>query len=143
MTNLKDFLSGKKYIYLNSIHYISHSDECQTKPKVNCIDKYSCEYKGNAIEVTATRSVDFSPKCFFSAEISYTVIHEFDENKYDDFRIEEYDLSQIVEEDKNYYIPDEMDRVSLILAQITDSFEGRPLITAPYSTFEQTENPSE
>ncbi len=143
MTNLKDFLSGKKYIYLNSVKYINHDDEVKTTPEMNCIDDYVCQYKDKAIEITVTRYVSFSPTCIFSAEISYTVIHKIDESKFDSFNIAEYDLPKIIEEDITYFIPDEMDRVSLILSQITDAFEGRPLITSPHFMFNNTKNETE
>lgn len=143
MTNLKDFLSGKKYIYLNSVKYTNHDEEVQTRPEMNCVDDYVCQYKDYAIEITVTRYVNFSPTCFFSAEISYTIIHKIDESKFESFNIAEYDLPKIIEEDITYFIPDEMDRVSLILSQITDAFEGRPLITSPYFMFKNTEDETE
>ena len=43
-----------------------------------------------------------------------------------------FDLENEVANDIEYFIPDEMDRISLLISQITDSFEGRPLITAPH-----------
>lgn len=131
MTDLKDYLSGAKYIYLDSVKYINHDDTVQTKPEMNCFDDYICQYKDDSIKITVTRYVNFAPTCLFSAEVSYTIIHKFDKSKCKNFNISEYDLQKIVQEDIDYFIPDEMDRVSLILSQITDAFEGRPLITAP------------
>lgn len=140
MANLKDYLSGTKYIRLNYVKYFNYDEDVQEKPILNCSDNYRCEYKDDSIEITVTRNVDFTPKCFFSAEVSYSVIHTFDESKYDSFDEKMFNLNEIIKDDISYYIPDEMDRVSLIISQISDSFEGRPLITSPRFKFKSKDD---
>ena len=137
MSNLKDYLSDTKYIQLNSVKYTNLNTEIKSKPELNCFDNFECNYKEKAIEIKVTRYVNFTPKCLFSAEISYSIIHKFDESKYKGFNKDDFDLQKIVESDLDYYVPDEMDRVSLLISQITDAFEGRPLITSPHFLFNE------
>ena len=132
MQNIKEYLSGKKYISLDSVKYDYTYKESISNPQLICKDDYNVQLKENKIIITVTRHVEFEPDYFLVSDISYSVTHELLNEKKEDFLNANFNLREEIEKDRDYFIPDEMDRVSLIISQLTDSFEGRPIITAPY-----------
>ncbi len=135
MHKLKDYLCDEKYIKLNSVNYINHNDSLETDVSLNCEDEMEFKYHNYSIEIVVTRCVDFKPKSLFEIKISYSIIHNIDEKYHGNFKIDDFNLHEEINSDLEYFVPNEMDRVSLIISQITDSFEGRPLITPPQFIF--------
>ena len=135
--SLKEYLLEKKYIYLKGINYINSSESPGTQPELNCSDSISVRKEHMSIFVEIKRSVSFIPTCYFTADLSYEVELQIDPEKSSDFEMQGIDFETEIRENINEYVPDEMDRLSLLLAQITDSFEGRPLITVPQFHFEK------
>lgn len=135
MAILRDFLSNHRYIQLNEIKYHALNNELPKKPKSVYFDDFNVECENNSIIITVTRHIKFEPECFFTADVSYSVTYSILNEKYEDFSKENFNYTDEVKSDLENYIPDEMDRISLIISQITDAFEGRPLITAPRLCF--------
>lgn len=135
MSILKDFLSDHRYIKLNEVKYHTHDNEIPKNPKLVYFDDFNVECENKSIIITVTRHIKFEPKCFFTADVSYSVTHSILEEKYEDYSKETFNYFDEVKSDLEYYITDEMDRISLIISQITDAFEGSPLITSPHLCF--------
>lgn len=133
MANIMDYISDEKYIRLNSVNfeYIYKHTKKTDNIELKCYDDYKEYFDEDKIIITVSRYVDFEPKEFFTAKVSYDVIHELIPDKIEEFKEKSFDLKHEIENNLEYFIPDEMDRVSLIISQLTDSFEGRPLITSP------------
>lgn len=102
--------------------------------EVEAQDSVTWKKKADCLHVECTRHVGFEPACNFEITVTYSVDHYLKEQNALD-SLDEKVIEQEVQSDILFYIQEKqglMGRVSLIIAQLTSSFNGAPMILPPY-----------
>lgn len=132
--NLKEMLSKKIRIGLKSIKYDYIGDICE-ESEINYYDEARAgDITPDYLEVLVTRKVFFEPEDIFNLEVTYYVLHFFDDS-IDSLDIpDRSDIDREINEDIEYYTESEQAKVSLLISEITTAFSLNPLITIPVFT---------
>lgn len=136
MKKLSDYLEEKRGIRLKEVNFtaVEMSDQ-DSDFIVN--DYYIVSKNEKEIIVTVTREVGFEPENGFKISASYDIIYKLIEDLIDEFNESNIDIEKEIAEDKETYIWDEMNRISLIISQLTSSFDNIPFVTRPFIRFEE------
>lgn len=137
MKDLLEYFEDQKYIKLKEVSYCDVSSE--SKRKLNTKDYFDVTESDNDIYVLVQRQLGFNSESSYFIKAAYEVRYIIKSDLLEEFKSRKFDLKKEFASDPNKYIIDEMDRISLIISQITDSFEGRPLVTRPFFKFEESE----
>ncbi len=138
---LKDLFNKRCCIQLEKVEMKALSDPPADAKKIEVTaeDSVAWKKKADCLHVACTRHVGFEPACNFEITITYAVDHYLkEENALD--KIEEKEIEQEVQSDIPFYIQEKqgpMGRVSLLIAQLTSSFNGAPMILPPYYQLEE------
>ena len=133
---LKDLFNKKCRIQLEKAEMKALNDPPADAREIEVTAEDSVTWKKEAdcLHVECTRHVGFEPACNFEITITYAVDHYLKEKNALD-TIEEKEIEQEVQGDIPFYIQEKqglMGRVSLLIAQLTSSFNGAPMILPPY-----------
>jgi hypothetical protein len=125
---LKELLSKKIRLGLHTVKYNFLGDLCE-ESEIDFYDEINIgQINKEFFEVLVTRKVFFEPKDVFDLEVTYYVHHLFNEN----ITLPSIDeVKEAVFSDVEYYTHSEQAKVSLLIAEITNSFSSSPLITPP------------
>lgn len=107
--------------------------------EITAEDSVTWKKETDCLHVECTRHVGFEPACNFEITVTYAVDHYLKEKNALD-KIEEKEIEQEVQGDIPFYIQEKqglMGRVSLLIAQLTSSFNGAPMILPPYYQMEE------
>lgn len=139
---LKELLNNRCRIRLENVEMKALEDPAEDVSGVEVLvtDSLVCQKKPDSLHVECTRKVGFEPACNFEITVTYSVDHYLKElDMLDDVPMET--IEQEVRQNIPFYIQEKrglMNRVSLLIAQLTSSFEGAPLILPPYYQTEET-----
>lgn len=133
---IKEKLNGRAMTNLQKVELNEVPSETG-KPipgaELNYMDQISWEVFAKKLRVKLTRTVKFEPETLFSIVVSYYVDHELrEENSLANIPME--DFKQEICNDLSYYLCEQdgtMSRVSLIIANLTSSFGGLPVVLPP------------
>ena len=133
---LKELFNRKCCIQLEKTEMKALEDPAEDAKEIELRvnDAVSWKKKENCLHVECTRKVGFVPACNFEITVTYSVEHYLKEKNALD-HIEDAVIEKEVAEDASFYIQEKqglMNRVSLIIAQLTSAFNGTPLILPPY-----------
>lgn len=126
-----DIFSGKKSIELDSIRYKRFENEDVNKDvqiKLSLEDVVSVETNEKYLGIVLQRILKFEPVSPFDLEVSFIIKHYLKEPDVD---WEKIDVSELIEQNKSFFIQEQMETVSMLIAQITSAYGRKPIITPP------------
>ena len=141
---LKDKLTGRYSATLRKVelHEVQSSEKKCEESVVKYKDEISWNISPSNLKVAFTRVVAFEPEKLFWVEVSYYITHELiGENALEEVSSEE--IKAEICADLSYYLQEQhgfMARVSHIIANLTSSFGGTPIILPPALPQEQDLN---
>ena len=126
---LKDYFEDEIQIILANIDYkdISTKSDSARISVADSIDDIS--FDGEKLKLVVSREVWFEPKAVLDLKVTYIAI--FTAKTEDCDKIRATNISDAVNEDKDYFAGIALDRVSMIIAIITSAFGSSPLVTPP------------
>lgn len=141
---LRDLLDSRCKAKLEKVEMNALEAPAEDAERVEIImdDSIRCVKKPDALRVECTRKVGFDPACSFEITVMYSVEHSLKETSALE-AVPQETIEKEVRENIQFYIQENrglMNRVSLIIAQLTSAFEGVPMVLPPYF---QTERPEE
>ena len=133
---LKDLFNKRCRIQLEHVEMKALEDPADTVEEIEISVKDSVTWKKNedCLHVECTRHVGFEPTCNFEITVTYSVEHFLKEKNALD-AVPDSEIEKEVQEDILFYIQEKqglINRVSLIIAQLTSSFNGAPMVLPPY-----------
>lgn len=140
---MKELLNKRCRIQLENVEMHALEDPAEEPGGLEIVvsDNVTAKKKPDCLRVECTRHVGFDPACKFEITVTYSVEHYLKET--DMLKdISDAAIQKEVEENIPFYIQEKrglMNRVSMIIAQLTSAFDGAPMILPPYY---QTEEPT-
>lgn len=140
---LKDLFGQTIRVGLSEINMrdMSSPSDSETSPELRVEDSFSFSKNENYLRVEFTKAVSFDPPSVFNLSVSYFVEHILNHpgslNSIPDAKIREEIINDI-----GYYSQQSQGfamRLSLIIAQLTSSFGGPPLVLPPQLDVESKE----
>ena len=139
---LKDMLSGKYTAGLSHVelHDLPEPDKPQENATLSYSDAIKWTKLPHALRVEFTRNVGFIPEGILTITVSYYVDHELqEENSLKDISADT--MKSEICSDLPYYLQESQgfpSRVSQIIANLSSSFGGTPVILPPTLPTEET-----
>ena len=130
--NLADCFASEQEFYLDKITYnrIDKSNE----PKeylLNCTDNIDVEVNKDIVKLTVNRVLQFEPREIFELSISFGAILKFKKEKKEAYDWQKINLEEEFRENGEFVLGNLMQRISLLVAEITSSYGQSPLILFP------------
>lgn len=132
---LRELLNKKCLIRLDHVELDTlqePSDDAEIE--MSARDSVEWEKKPDSICVKCTRTVKFEPECAYKVTATYSVEHFLnEENALDE--IPDNEIDEEIQKNISFYIQERkglLNRISLVIAQLTSSFNGVPVVTPPY-----------
>lgn len=138
---LKELLNKRCRIQLENVEMHALEDPAEEPGSLEIVvsDNVTAKKKPDCLRVECTRHVGFDPACNFEITVTYSVEHYLKET--DMLKdISDAAIQKEVEENIPFYIQEKrglMNRVSMIIAQLTSAFDGAPMILPPYYQTEE------
>lgn len=132
---VKEKLTGKYTATLQKVelHEVPSVEKVCSGAKLRYRDEVKWNPSPNTLKVEFSRVVGFEPEAVFSIVVSYYVEYELtEENALQDISAEQ--LKEEICSDLSYYLQEKegfLSRVSKIIADLTSSFGGVPVILPP------------
>lgn len=133
--NFQDNFNGKISIGLSRID-LKNSTNKESTLQPFLKDYYEYSFENRALIIEAFRQINAQDQLDFKIITSYKIVHEFKETVSADSLISKFDIKEEIKNNINYFIPDEYDRLSLIISNLLSSFGGSPFVTIPFAQFE-------
>lgn len=129
--NLEKYFLPEQVFYLNSINY-KLMQITSTENILNCIDNLSVEVNdAEGVKVILTRSLEFNPEGIFELNVSFGANLKFNEETKNEINWHEINLAEEFRVSGNFVIQNLLNRISLLIAEITASFGQSPIILPP------------
>ena len=131
IANLGKYFQQEHAYYLNHINYrIIENNVEEAAP--GCVDHISAEVQGSEqVRVILTRTLKFEPESLFELSVSYGVILKFNSENKDEINWHGIQLAEIFKENGGFALQNLMNRISLLIAEITASYGQSPIILPP------------
>lgn len=132
INNLADYFVPEQEFYLDKVCYNRINKSGKIKEySLNCIDNIEAEVNGDIVKLTVRRLLKFDPEEVFELSVSFGVILKFNEEKKNDYDWTNMDLAEEFRENGQFVLKNLMNRISLLIAEITSSFGQTPIILPP------------
>ncbi len=132
INNLVDYFVSEQEFYLDTISYNRMDKKEQTTEYLlNCIDNIDVEVNEETVNLIVKRVLKFEPEEIFELSVSYGAILKFDKNKKNDYDWEKMNLAEEFRKNGQFVLGNLMNRISLLIAEITSSFGQAPIILPP------------
>lgn len=130
--NLVDYFETEQEFYLDKVVYnrIDKKEEAE-EYSLNCIDNIDVEVNEGIVKLTVKRILKFKPEEIFELSVSYGAILKIKEEKMEEYDWDEVDFEEEFRENGQFVLGNLMNRMSLLIAEITSSFGQSPLILPP------------
>lgn len=132
--NLSEYFLPEQQFYLHKLTYnriVENADE--EASSLNCTDNISVElYDGDMLKIIVTRDLFFDPDMLFRLSVSFGADLQFDHQKKKEYDWENINLAEEFRDYGDFVTANLMNRISLLISQITSSFGQMPLVLAPY-----------
>ncbi|MGN0370692.1 MAG: hypothetical protein ACI4EW_09115 [Butyrivibrio sp.] len=131
MNSLVNFFETEQEFYLDNISYNRIDKKGQTKEySLNCIDTIKTNIYEDVLRLTICRTLKFEPEEIFELSVAYGAVLKFNKAG------KELDWSKINVEEEfrengQFVTANLMNRISLLIAEITSSFGQTPIILPP------------
>lgn len=130
--NLADYFLPEQEFYLDKISYDRiGKNENAKEYSLNCIDHIKADLNKNIVTLTVTRVLKFEPEDIFELSVSFGAFLKFNEEKKNDYDWETINLAEEFQTNGQFVLGNLMNRISLLIAEITSSFGQSPIILPP------------
>lgn len=132
ISNLVDYFMAEQEFYLDKVSYnrIDKKEEAK-EYSLNCIDNIEVKVNGDIVKVTVTRVLKFDPAEIFELSVSFGAILRFNTEKKKDYDWQNINMAEEFRENGKFVLGNLMNRISLLIAEITSSFGQTPIILPP------------
>lgn len=135
MLSVKRFLSGKIEMGLDCVTFQDIGRPPSNDVSFFYEDSVSTEIQDKCLVVRIQRFLHFEPDSLFHLNVTYFVKHAYSEGVEKKAHevlqsMSDGELQAEIMGDVKYYTQDQLDRMSLLIGQITSTF-GEPVITPP------------
>ncbi len=132
ISNLIDYFEAEQEFYLDKILYNRIDKKEQANEySLNCIDNIEVAVNENIVKLTITRALKFDPEEIFELSLSYGAILKIKKEKKEEYDWDKINLAEEFRENGEFVLGNLMNRISLLIAEITSSFGQIPLILPP------------
>lgn len=129
IANLVNYFMPEQEFYLDKISYSRIDKKGQaTEYSLNCIDNIETEVFEDSLRLVVKRALKFEPEEIFELSISFGVILKFNKENKGDYDWNTINLSEEFRENGQFVLGHLMNRISLLIAEITSSFGQPPLV---------------
>ena len=129
--NLEKYFLPEQTYYLNGITY-KIIETSAVERELNCIDNINVEVNdADGVKLILTRTLKFAPEGIFELSISFGALLKFDEKVKDEINWHEIKLAEEFGINGDFVLRNLLDRISLLIAEITASFGQSPIIVPP------------
>ena len=131
--NLAQYFMQEHEFYLQSVSYNRIENvEDETEHSLNCFDNIKADVERDSfVRITVTRSLKFDPDELFELSISFGAILKFDPEKKDEYDWHKVNMAEEFRENGEFVLSNLMNRIALLVAQITSSYGQMPLVLPP------------
>ena len=134
--NLSDYFLPEQEFYLHKINYdrITSGESGIRKSEIslNCTDNIVAEVNDlDEVKIIVTRSLYFDPEDVFCLSVAFGAELKINPNKKNDYNWHELNLAEEFRDNGDFVVSNLMNRISLLIAQITSSFGQQPLMLPP------------
>ncbi len=130
--NLSEYFEAEQEFYLDKVSYHRIGQKKQAgEYSLNCIDSIEAEVYGETVRLTVKRVLNFEPEGVFELYVSFGTVLKFIREKKKDYDWEKVNLSEEFRENGQFVLENLMNRISLLIAEITSSFGQAPIILPP------------
>lgn len=135
ISNLAEYFENEQEFYLDKVLYNRIDKKLQEEEhSLNCFDNIEVKVSGDVVKVTVMRSLKFEPEEIFELSVSYGAILKIKKEKEMDYNWNQIDLAEEFRMNGQFVLGNLMNRMSLLIAEITSSFGQAPLILTPRIT---------
>lgn len=131
--NLSDYFEKKQEFYLETISY-KRSDKIEPSVKeykLNCTDTIRCELLESGIKITLNRELKFDPDQLFNLTVVFCSVLRFSKERETEIDWRSLNLAEEFQNNGQFVLHNLMNRMSLLIAQITSSYGQTPVILPP------------
>lgn len=128
--DLIKYFMPKYTFYLNSIEFNRIEDQAPVKDLVfTCTDTISADLKEDSkVEVILTRHVACEPKGLFDITVSFGAVLTLNPERIEDYQWKDINLAEEFTENGDFVISNLLNRITLLIGQITSAAGQSPLI---------------
>lgn len=132
ISNLADYFVSEQEFYLDKVSY-NRIDKTEgiREYSLNCTDNIEAEVNEDIVKLTVRRFLKFDPEEIFELSVSFGAILKFNGEKKDDYDWTKINLSEEFRENGQFVLGNLVNRISLLIAEITSSFGQSPIILPP------------
>lgn len=131
--NLSEYFLPEQQFYLHKLTYdriVTNTDE--ETSSLNCSDNISVEINDrDMLKIIVTRNLFFDPDMLFKLSVAFGADIIFDPQKKGEYEWENINLAEEFREYGDFVTVNLMNRISLLISQITSSFGQMPLVLPP------------
>ncbi len=132
INNLSDYFVSEQEFYLDKIFYNRiDKNEHVKEYLLNCIDNIDVHINEDTVILTVQRVLKFNPEEIFNLSVSFGAILRFNEEKKGDYDWTKINLAEEFRENGQFVLENLMNRITLLIAEITSSFGQVPIIPPP------------
>ena len=130
--NLADYFLAEQEFYLDKISYSRIDKREKAKEySLNCTDSIETKVNGDTLDLMVTRALKFDPEEIFELSVSFGAVLTFDKEKKNEYVWEEINLAEEFRKNGQFVLNNLMNRISLMIAEITSSFGQTPIVLPP------------
>ena len=130
--NLKDYFDVNQEFYLDKVSYRRIETQIHAERHLlNCNDRIEVKSNENIVKLTVERTLKCDPEEMFELSVSYGAILKFKEDNKNDYNWSEINLSEEFKENGEFVLRNLLNRMSLLIAEITSSFGQSPIVLPP------------
>lgn len=132
ISNLADYFVPEQEFYLDKVSY-NRIDKTESigEYSLNCTDNIEAEADEDIVKLTVSRLLKFDPEEIFELSVSFGAILKFNGEKKDDYDWTKINLAEEFRENGQFVLGNLVNRISLLIAEITSSFGQSPIILPP------------
>lgn len=135
INNLFQYFKKEQQFYLESVKYERLEKSTQIGEeksfRLNCLDDLHVNVDDKNIKLVVTRRLQFDPEGIFFLEVSFGAVLSFIPEKKHEVQWDEMDLEEEFRQQGAFVLGNLMNRISLLIGQLTSSFGQPPIITPP------------
>ena len=132
ISNLADYFETEQEFYLDKIVYNRLDNKQQPEVySLNCFDNIEVHVNADIVKLTVRRVLKFDPEDVFELLVSYCSILKLKKEKMEDYDWNSINLVEEFRQNGQFVLGNLMNRISLLIAEITSSYGQEPLILPP------------
>lgn len=129
--NLEKYFLPEQTFYLHNINY-NRIEAPSVERQLNCIDNINVEVNDtDGVKLILTRTLKFDPEGVFELSVSFGAILKFDKDVKNEINWHEINAAEEFRANGDFVLRNLLDRISLLIAEVTSSFGQSPIIVPP------------